>query len=89
MDANGDYVVVWNNQIAPESDYLYDVDARVYNSAGQAQTGEIVVAQTNGDTAPSVAMDANGDFVVAWQVYNAAGSPPNGSTSPGRPRVGQ
>ena len=52
--------------------YLYDVDARVYNAAGRAQTGEIVVAQTTGVTRPSVAMDANGDFVVACQVLNSS-----------------
>ncbi len=89
MDANGDYVVAWNNQVHLGPNYLYDVEARVYNSAGQAQTGEILVAQTTGDTRPSVAMDANGDFVVAYQVlnkntylygisaqrYNLAGSP--------------
>ncbi len=93
MDANGDYVITWNNQVHLGPDYLYDIDARVYNSAGQAQTGEIVVAQTTGDTRPSVAMDANGDFVVAYQVldtttylygisaqrYNLAGTP-QGST---------
>ena len=72
MDANGDYVVAWNNQVHLGPSYLYDVDARIYNSAGQPQTNEIVVAQTTGDTRPSVAMDANGDFVVAWQVLNAS-----------------
>jgi Bacterial Ig domain len=70
MDANGDYVVAWSNQVHLDPNYLYDVEARVYNSAGQAQTGEIVVAQTTGDTRPSVAMDANGDFVVAYKVLN-------------------
>ena len=70
MDANGDYVVVWNQQLSPQSSYLYNVDARVYNSAGVAQgSGPIVVAVTNGDTSPSVAMDPNGDFVVAYQVF--------------------
>ena len=72
MDANGDYVVAWNNQVHLGPNYLYDVEARVYNSAGQAQTGEIVVAQTTGDTRPSVAMDANGDFVVSYQVLNTS-----------------
>jgi hypothetical protein len=72
MDANGDYVVAWNNQTHLGPNYLYDVDARVYNSAGVPQTGEIVVAQTTGDTRPSVAMDANGDFVVSYQVLNTA-----------------
>ena len=72
MDANGDYVVAWNNQVHLGPNYLYDVEARVYNSAGHAQTGEILVAQTTGDTRPSVAMDANGDFVVAYQVLNTS-----------------
>src|ERR1700722_15618424 len=70
MDSNGDYVVAWNNQVHLGPNYLYDVEARVYNSAGVPQTGEIIVAQTTGDTRPSVAMDPNGDFVVAYQVLN-------------------
>ena len=69
MDANGDYVVAWGDQTAR---YEYNVDARVYNKAGQAQTGEIVVGTTIGVPRPSVAMDANGDFVVTWQVLNSA-----------------
>ena len=68
MDANGDYVVAWGDQTAR---YEYNVDARVYNKAGQAQTGEIVVGKTIGVPRPSVAMDANGDFVVTWQVLNS------------------
>jgi hypothetical protein len=72
MDSNGDYVVAWNNQVQPGPSYLYDVEARVYNSAGVAQTGEIQVAQTMGATRPSVAMDPNGDFVVAYQVLNTS-----------------
>jgi len=92
-DANGDFVVAWSDQTHLGPSYEYNVDARVYNKAGQAQTGEIVVAQTIGEPRPSVAMDANGDFVVSWQVlnsstylygvsaqrYNLAGSP-QGST---------
>jgi hypothetical protein len=72
MDANGDYVVAWDHQVSKGPNYLYDVEARVYNSAGVAQTGEIVVAQTTGGTQPSVAMDANGDFVVAYRVLNTS-----------------
>src|SRR5271166_6288631 len=44
MDANGDYVVAWSKQLAPQSSYIYEVEARVYNAAGQPQTGEINVA---------------------------------------------
>jgi Bacterial Ig domain/Dockerin type I domain len=72
MDANGDFVVAWSDQTHLGPMYEYNVDARVYNRAGQAQTGEIVVAQTTGGTRPSVAMDANGDFVVSWEVLNTS-----------------
>jgi len=68
MDANGDFVVAWGDQTAK---YEYNVDARVYNSAGQPQTNEIIVGSTIGVPRPTVAMDANGDFVVAWQVLNS------------------
>jgi hypothetical protein len=61
MDANGDYVVAWNNG--------QDVDAQVYNAAGQPLTGLLDIANTTGQTRCSVAMDAAGDFVVAWQAY--------------------
>ena len=37
MDANGDYVVAWDSQVQLGPNYLYDVDARVYNSAGVAR----------------------------------------------------
>ena len=39
MDANGDYVVAWNNQVHLGPNYLYDVEARVYNSAGVSPDG--------------------------------------------------
>ena len=70
MDANGDFVVASDNQVQLGPNYLYDVEVRIYNKAGQAQTGGIVVAQTKAGSRPSVAMDANGDFVVAWRVLN-------------------
>lgn len=72
MDTNGDYVVAWDNQVSKGPNYLYDVEVRVYNSAGIAQTNEIQVAQTKGGTQPSVAMDAAGDFVVAYRVLNTS-----------------
>ena len=39
MDANGDYVVAWSNQVHLGPNYLYDVEARVYNSAGASPDG--------------------------------------------------
>ena len=77
MDAEGDYVVVWNEEV-PNKSYYYDVEAKVYDAATQTLSSPIIVAKgENGDTRPSVAMDANGDFVVAWQVFNPASGPSN------------
>jgi hypothetical protein len=67
MDADGDYVVVWQSNHGA----TYDVYARRYNAAGVAQGNEFLVnsATTQSQRAPSVAMDTDGDFVVAWVSY--------------------
>ncbi len=89
-DAAGDYVVVWEDQ-SGEDGNSYGVFAQLYNAAGVPTGSEF---QVNTYTysfqyAPSVAMDAAGDFVIAWasnyedgygngiyaQRYNAAGVP--------------
>lgn len=63
MDADGDFVVAWQN---PDGDGS-GVFARRFDSNGDS-SGELAVsATTAGDqVVPSVAMDADGDFVVAW-----------------------
>ncbi len=73
-DLAGDYVVVWQSYGADGSGY--GIFAQRYNAAGIAQGSEF---QVNTDTAgnqefPVVAMDAAGDFVVAWQSYGEDGS---------------
>jgi hypothetical protein len=87
MDADGDFVVTWESNQDGSS---YEVYAQRYNAAGVAQGSEFRVNTytTLTQGAPSAAMDANGDFVVAWysspgqdgdsagiyaQRYNAAG----------------
>ncbi len=72
MDPSGDYVVAWSQQYSPESAFNYEVDAKIYNSAGVAQGATIKVASANEFAEPSVAMDANGNFVVAWIVLNTS-----------------
>jgi hypothetical protein len=93
MDASGDFVVAW-------ASYLQDggglgVYAQRFNAAGLPQGGEFRVNTTTSadESIPSVGMDGDGDFVIAWQStrrfvgtsygifaqrYNAAGVPQGG-----------
>ncbi len=89
MDADGDFVVAWQSRNQDGSgDGIY---AQRYNAAGEAQGGEFRVNTftANMQSMASVAMNAVGDFVIAWrslgqdgseygiyaQRYNAAGVP--------------
>ncbi len=64
MDADGNYVVVWEDNRSGN----LDVYARVFNADGSARTGDLLVntytANAQGDAA--VAMDVDGNFVVTW-----------------------
>ncbi len=73
-DTAGDYVVVWQSQ-GQDGDG-YGIYAQLYNAAGVTQGSEFQVnTYTAGNQLnPSVAMDANGDFVVAWETYGYHGS---------------
>ena len=75
MDAAGDFVVAWNSD-ASQDGSNYGVYAQRYNAAGVAQGGEFQVNTytTSSQACPAVAMDAAGDFVVAWQSYGQDGS---------------
>jgi hypothetical protein len=70
MDHAGDFVVTWSS--AGQDGSGYGVYARRYNAAGVAQSGEFLVNQTTaGDQEFSaVAMDDQGDFVIAWNNYD-------------------
>jgi hypothetical protein len=74
MDADGDFVVVWSSTSQDGSSY--GVYAQRYNAAGVAQGGEFRVnTYTTGlQRFPTVAMDVDGDFVVAWESTNQDGS---------------
>jgi hypothetical protein len=67
MDADGDFVIVWTSQGQDGSSA--GIYAQAYDSAGTAHGGEFRVNTftTNAQQAPVVAMDADGDFVVAWE----------------------
>ncbi|MCA9094757.1 MAG: hypothetical protein KDA68_14820, partial [Planctomycetaceae bacterium] len=89
MDADGDYVITWSGNIQDGSGY--GIYAQRYNSLRQPQGNEfrVNVWTTGKQEDPVIAMDADGDFVIAWtselqdgsgtaiaaQRYNAAGVP--------------
>jgi hypothetical protein len=74
MDMGGDFVITWQSYLQDDSGY--GIYARRYNSAGVAQTGEVPVntATVGHQMAPSIAMDADGDYVIAWDEFNLAGT---------------
>jgi phosphoheptose isomerase len=75
MDASGNFVVVWESwsQDLANSNGIY---AQRYNSSGVAQGGEFLVNTytTDSQTEPSVAMDASGNFIIAWQSFGQDGN---------------
>ena len=72
MDADGNYVVVWEDNRAGN----LDVYARVYNADGSARTGDLLVNTftSNAQEYAAVAMDSDGDFVVTWSSQLQDGS---------------
>ncbi len=78
-DAAGDYVIAW--QIDGQDGSGYGIFAQRYNSSGVPQGSEFQVntyttSYQGADygNSLSVAMDAAGDFVIAWQSYTQDGS---------------
>ena len=73
IDASGNYLVAWES-IHQDGDG-YGIYAQAYNNAGAAQTSEFLINSTtsNDQRFPDVAMDSDGDVVVAWQSYDQDG----------------
>ena len=67
MDADGHFVVVWNS--FGQDGSSYGIVAQRYNADGTKVGGELAVntVTTSEQSRPSIAMDADGDFVVAWE----------------------
>ena len=74
MDADGDFVVTWMSDGQDGSNW--GIYAQRYNAAGVAQGTEYQVntATANNQSYSTVAMDADGDFVVTWMSYGQDGS---------------
>ena len=68
MDADGDFVVAWQDEHSGPTPGFNSVVARRFASGGAPVTGEFVVNATEvgHHRLPAAAMDADGDFVIAW-----------------------
>jgi len=68
MDADGDFVVGWDSDDQAGPGSYADVYVQIYDGNGKPVGGELPVnTYTTGTQGhPTVAMDADGDFVVAW-----------------------
>ncbi len=69
MADGGNFVIAWESTNQDSADNKKGVYAQLYDASGVAQGGEFLVNTTTADhqQAPSVAMDADGDFVIAWE----------------------
>jgi phosphoheptose isomerase len=72
-DSLGGFVVVWTS--AGQDGYTNGVFGRRFDSAGVAKGVEfqVSVATIGQQVEPAVALDASGDFVVAWTSYAFSG----------------
>lgn len=66
IDATGEFVVAWSSLGQDGSDW--GVYAQRFNAAGVSQGSEFRVNTytTGNQSGPSIAMDADGDFVITW-----------------------
>ena len=76
MDADGNFVVVWYGFEGGGSDSYLTIQGRRFASDGTAVGDDFQVNTytTDRQLSPSVAMDADGDFVVVWYSYGSSGS---------------
>ncbi|MEM6697702.1 MAG: T9SS type A sorting domain-containing protein [Bacteroidota bacterium] len=74
MDTDGDFVVVWES--SRQDGFNDGVYGQRYNSDGTVNGGEFQVNTytTGSQEDASVAMDADGNFVVVWESYQQDGS---------------
>ena len=83
MDADGDFVVAWRSEGSSGTDTdSRSIQAQRYNSSGLAQSGQFQVNTytTGSQHGPAIAMDADGDFVVAWWSDGSSGTDTDGTS---------
>ena len=76
IDDAGDVVVAWDDGHIPVDTTVGDVFVRRFDAGGEPRGSAQRVDTTDGDQGPaSVAADADGDFVVAWESHNSTALP--------------
>ncbi|MBP9146485.1 MAG: hypothetical protein KBI44_18540 [Thermoanaerobaculia bacterium] len=86
-DTEGDFVVVWQSDGSSGGDTLnYSVQGQRYAAGGTPLGGQFQVNTytTSGQRRPSVASDAEGDFVVVWQSNGSSGGDTSGYSVQGQ-----
>jgi len=70
MDSDGDFVITWMSLTQDGS--VEGVIARRYDASGSPQGSEFQVNTytTNFQRSPAIAIDGDGDFVIAWQSFD-------------------
>ncbi|SFI19980.1 cadherin repeat domain-containing protein [Planctomicrobium piriforme] len=68
MDAAGDFVLTWKSQSSDGTNTVKMLSARAYDVTGVQHGGDVLLASstTAAFTTPVVAMNAGGEFAVAW-----------------------
>ena len=76
IDADGNFVVVWESNLSGGTDVDFSVQGQRYASDGAALGGQFQVNTytTSTQASPSVAVDADGDFVVVWASDGSQGT---------------
>jgi hypothetical protein len=82
-NADGDFVVVWRDYYQYGPPYGYLVQGRRFAADGTSDGPQFQVGGASYYSEPSVASDADGDFVVVWRDYQYPG-PPEGYLIQGR-----
>ena len=66
MDADGNFVIAWDDQNWDEVQGHRGIYAQGFNGAGEPAGTEFTVSPAGSDHAPVVSMDARGDFIVGF-----------------------
>ncbi len=76
LDADGDFVVAWESAGSSGTDFGLSVQGQRYASDGSTAGGEFQVNTTiaSSQQGAAVSLDADGDFVIAWQSNGSSGT---------------